>query len=123
MLVWPLLAQAGRIAGKAKGKAESEGVWKYIDAANEFVKNANFEEAIRSPAFWGVSVVLLAIALFRGWKGFLVMYVGGVALWGIVHFAILKDTTTGAGSSNILVFAALTVGVAGLGIYFLLIRD
>lgn len=123
MFLLPVLLAAAKVAGKTKGPPPPEGVWKYIDAANEVVSNPNFEAAMASPWFWGGSIAFLAVALFRGWKVMLVGYIGAIAIWGIIHHVILKDTSGDAGSSSTVVFAALTVGVAGLAIYFLLIRD
>lgn len=123
MLLSLLLAQAGRALGKTKEPPPAEGWWKYADMVNDFLKNPNFDAAVQNPWFWGGSIVAMTVALFRGWKLFLIGYPIVIAMWGVVDRFILKDTTVGAGSSNIVVFAGLTVGVAGLGIYFLLIRD
>ena len=96
----------------------------YLDAANEWLKNLNFEQTIRDPIFWLISIVLMAFALFRGWKGFMICYVIGIAMWGVVHHTVLKDKTAAAQSTqSVMVFAVLTVGVAGLAIYLLLIKD
>lgn len=118
-----LLAAAGKAAEKGKA-AEPEGIFKYLDAANDFIKGLNFEREIHDPKFWAISIVVLGVSLFRGWKTMMIGYIGVVALWGVVHYTVLKDTAgAGQASGNVLVFAGLTVGVAGLGIYFLLIRD
>lgn len=118
-----LLAVAGKVAAKAKAPPK-EGFVKYLDAANEFVSHPNFETAIRNPYFWGVSIVFLGAALFRGWKMFLIGYVVIFAMWGVVHYTVLKDRAAAAEStSSVMIFAAMTVGVAGLAIYFMLIRD
>lgn len=99
-------------------------VFYYLDLANEWVKNLDFEEMIRDPVFWLVSIVLMTVALFRGWKGFMICYGVGIVLWGIVHHTVLKDDSPAAQSTqSVMVFAALTVGVAGLAIYLLLIKD
>lgn len=123
MFLLPLLLAAGKVAGKTKGPPPSEGVWVYIDAANEIVKNPNFDAAIANPWFWGGSIALIAVSLLRGWKMLLIGYVGAIVMWGIVQKVVLDDTSNDAGSSSTIVFAALTVGVAGIAIYFLLIRD
>ena len=124
MLLALLLAQVGKAVGKTKGpQPATEGFWHYADLINDTLKNPNFDAAIQNPWFWGGSVVAMTLALFRGWKIVLIGYPLAIVMWGVVDRYILKDTTSGAGSSNIVVFAGLTVGVAGLGIYFLLIRD
>jgi hypothetical protein len=127
MFLLPVLLAAGKVAGKVAGKTKGEppveGIMKYIDAANEIVKNPDFESAIRNPWFWGGSIAFMTVALLRGWKGLLITYVLGIVLWGIVHHVVLKDASNDAGSSSTVVFAGLTVGVAGIAIYFLLIRD
>lgn len=123
MFLLPVLLAAGKVIGKTKGGPPSEGVWKYIDAANEIVQNPNFDAAMASPWFWGGSIALVAVSLLRGWKFMLIGYVGAIVIWGIVQKVIMSDTTSDAGSSNTIVFAGLTVGVAGFAIYFLLIRD
>jgi hypothetical protein len=127
MFLLPVLLAAGKVAGKVGGKLKAEpppeGIWKYIDAANELVQHPNFEAAIRNPWFWGGSIAFMAVALLRGWKGLLIVYVLGIVMWGIIHHVVLKDTGHDAGSSSTVVFAGLTVGVAGIAIYFLLIRD
>lgn len=118
-----LLAQAAKTAGKTKGPPPVKDAWYYIDAVNDWLSHPDFDAATRNPYFWGVSVLVMVVALFRGWKLMLIGYPIAIILWGVVDRFILKSTTTGAGDSNIIVFAGLTVGVAGLGIYFLLIRD
>lgn len=97
--------------------------WKYVDQVNEAIVNAKFDETIRNPWFLGISGVFVLTALLRGWKGILVTYIGGIAMWGIVAKTVMSDTSGSAQSGSIVIFAALVVGVAGLGIYFLLIRD
>ncbi len=100
------------------------GVWKYIDQVNDVLTNPDFDATIHNPWFIAGSIVLILLSLLRGWKGLLVTYVGGIILWGIVHHTVLKDQTAAAeGTQSIYVFAGLVVGVAGIGIYFLLIRD
>lgn len=118
-----LLAAAGKAAGKTKGPPPAEGWWVYADAINDFLKNPDFQGAMHNPWFWGGSAVAMVISLLRGWKLFLICYPLAIIMWGVVDKYIVNDTSTGAGSSNIIVFAGLTVGVAGFGIYFLLIRD
>lgn len=98
--------------------------WKHVDKANDALVNANFEHAVRHPGFWAVSAVVIIGALFRGAKSVLVLYIGGVTMWGIFHHTVLKDRASAAeSSSSVLVFAALIVAAAGIAIYFTLIRD
>lgn len=127
MILLPVLLAAGKVAakvgGKTKGPPPPEGVWVYIDQANELISHPNFDAAVASPWFWGASIALVAVSLLRGWKMLLVSYVGAIVMWGIVQKVVLSDTSNDAGSSSTIVFAGLTVGVAGLAIYFLLIRD
>ena len=103
---------------------EARDIWFYLDTANDWIKNLNFEVTIRNPWFWLFSIVLLVVSLFRGWKPLMIGYVVSIVLWGIVHHTVLKDKASAAQStSSVMVFAALTVGVAGIAIYFLLIRE
>lgn len=118
-----LLAQAAKTGGKTKGPPPVKDAWYYIDAVNEWLKHPDFDAAMASPYFWGGSIVAMVLALFRGWKLVLFGYPLVIVMWGVVDRFILKSTTGGAQDSNVLVFAGLTVGVAGIGIYFLLIRD
>ncbi len=98
--------------------------WKHVDKLNDALVNANFDHMIRHPGFWAVSAVVIIGALFRGAKGLLVLYIGGVVVWGIFHNTVLKDRASAAeSSSSVLVFAALIVAFAGVAIYFTLIRD
>lgn len=119
-----LLFAQSEVAEDVVDEAAPKDFMYYLDTANEWVKGLNFEHAIRDPIFWLVSIVLMVLALFRGWKGFMIAYVVGIALWGVVHHTVLKDKTSAAQStSSVMVFAVLTVGVAGLAIYLLLIKD
>lgn len=118
-----LLAQAGKAAAGKKGPPPEKDAWYYIDLVNDKLNNPDFDATMSSPVFWGVSIAVMILALFRGWKIVLIGYPLLLIMWAVVDKFITKTTTTGAGDSNVMVFAALTVGVAGIGIYFFLIRD
>lgn len=121
-MAWPTLLAL--LQARPSPSPTATGVWKYIDQVNDTLRNPDFESTIRNPWFIGGSIVLILIALLRGAKGLLVTYVGGILVWGIVHHTVLKDQTAASeGTQSVYVFAVLIVAVAGLAIYFLLIRD
>lgn len=120
-MLWPtLLAQMG----KPSPSPTATGIWKHIDRVNDALAHPDFESAIRNPWFIGGSIVVILIALFRGMKGLLICYIGGIVMWGIVHHTVLKDQTAAhQGTQSIYIFGGLVVVAAGIAIYFTLIRD
>ncbi len=99
--------------------------WKQaLDATNQFLTHPDFDKAIHNPWFLGISAGFCLLALFRGWKGFLTCYIGGLAAWGVVHHTVLKDRLAAADSTaNVWIFAGLILVISGVAMYVLLIRD
>ena len=97
--------------------------WSTIDKINDAVSHPDFEKTIHNPWFLVVSAAVLLFGALRGKKVLLTCYIAAIVIWGIVDKTILRDTTQGAGSANIVVFAGLVVAAAAVAIYFLLIKD
>src|SRR5687768_8995580 len=81
------------------------GFMKYVDQVNTVLTNPDFEAAIRNPWFIVGSIVIILGALLRGAKGLLVVYVGGIVFWGIIHYTVLKDrSSANEGTQSIYIF-------------------
>ena len=94
-----------------------------LDNLNETVSHPDFDATMHNPIFLLFSIAFCAVALLRGWKVLLAIYLGGIAIWYVVANVLMKDHTGAEGGSSMMIFVGLVVVIAGLLIYFLLIRD
>jgi len=94
-----------------------------VNQINDTVSHPDFDATVHNPIFILFSIAFCAVALLRGWKTLLSMYLAGIAVWYVVANVVMKDKTGAEGGSSMMVFVGLVVLIAGLLIYFLLIRD
>lgn len=94
-----------------------------IDSINDTLSHPDFEATVHNPWFLLGSVAFAAVALLRGWKALLAIYVAGLVIWYVVANVVMKDKTGADGGSAILMFSGMIVVVAGFLIYFMLIKD
>ena len=91
---------------------KNETVWQalapYWLALVEFARHPDFAVLIRTPAFWGVSVVVVGLGLYWGWKHLLVFYLGALGLWGVAHYTLLQSVR---GSWAYVMLAVLLLGM------------
>lgn len=91
-----------------------------IDALNDAISHPDFDATIQNPWFIIGSIVFVTVALLRGWKAMLILYLGGMAAWYIAAKIVHSQ---GSGGGSVFTFAAAIVVIGGFAIYMLLIRD
>lgn len=96
----------------------------WLDKINDKINHPDFNATMHNPWFLVISAAVILFGVLRGKKALLILYVGAIIVWGIVDKTVLHDKTAAAQStSGVVVFAGLVIVVAGIAIYFLLIKD
>jgi hypothetical protein len=90
-----------------------------MEAAREFLEGLDFQTVVLNPYFIGISALILLLCLYRNWRLFGVLYIGAIAVWGVVEYA----TEQGGALGGVVPLVGGVMLVAGLAIYFLLVRD
>lgn len=91
-----------------------------IDSLNDAISHPDWDATIHNPWFIVGSIIFIAVALLRGWKTMLIVYLGGIVAWYIEANIV---NAKGGGGGSVYTFAAAVVVVGGFAIYMLLIRD
>ena len=94
-----------------------------IDSINDAVSHPNFDSTVHNPWFLIFSVVFCAYCLLRSYKALIACYLGGIAIWYVIANVVMKDKTSASGGSPVFMFAGAIVLIAGILIYFTLIKD
>ena len=94
-----------------------------MDHVNQVVAHPDFDSTIHNPWFLLASLIFGAVALLRGWKVLLSIYLGGIAVWYVVANVVMRDKSGADGGQPIVIFVAMVAVVAGVVIYMVLIKD
>lgn len=91
-----------------------------LDTFSENLNNDRLVEIITSPTGMGISLAVIALAMFLKWRITFVVFSGILAGIFVVRYTI---TDTGAPSKSILLFVGAAIAVAAFVIYFTLVKD
>lgn len=103
-----------------KDRSVWEVIRPHVDALVHFAQHPDFDVLIRSPWFIGVSAIVIILCILRKWRFVLVGYLGLIALWGIVHYTVIKGL---AGTSAVGWVTIAVLVIAIVAIYVLFIKD